>query len=235
MKAHPLVEGAMTLEELTAAQVAADAAAVEAKAAADACEAKPLSEVGFRVSGIYNTGNTQRQTIAEILQAGLQEAGEQYVVEVVGLPWPTFLQANSAKKLPIFIIGWQSDYYDTHNWSYTFTAGYYAFKQNFPVELRKEFSEICSEAVVMTDPVARDQFYKDEFNTKFHEVAPSILLFNPKQRHYEPLYVNGYYANPMYSEPLVLRTVQRLILFGKTTFLGSAARRSPECERKFNH
>ena len=231
----PVVEGAATLEELTAAQVAADAAAAEAKAAADACEAKPLSEVGFRVSGIYNTGNTQRQTIAEILQAGLQEAGEQYVVEVVGLPWPTFLQANSAKKLPIFIIGWQSDYYDTHNWSYTFTAGYYAFKQNFPVELRKEFSEICSEAVVMTDPVARDQFYKDEFNTKFHEVAPSILLFNPKQRHYEPLYVNGYYANPMYSEPLVLRTVQRLILFGKTTFLGSAARRSPECERKFNH
>ena len=192
-------EAPATLEELQAAQVAADEAAVEAKAAADACEAKPLSEVGFRVSGIYNTGNTQRQTIAEILQAGLQEAGEQYVVEVVGLPWPTFLQANSAKKLPIFIIGWQSDYYDTHNWSYTFTAGYYAFKQNFPVELRKEFSEICSEAVVMTDPVARDQFYKDEFNTKFHEVAPSILLFNPKQRHYEPLYVNGYYANPMYS------------------------------------
>jgi peptide/nickel transport system substrate-binding protein len=199
---EPVAEGAeapATLESLQSAQAAADKAAAEAKAAKDACVSKPLSEVGFRVSGIYNTGNTQRQTIAEILQAGLQEADQKYVVEVVGLPWPTFLQANTAKKLPIFIIGWQSDYYDTHNWSYTFTAGYYAFKQRFPAELRKEFSDICSKAVVMTDPVARDKYYKEVFNPKYHEVAPSILLFNPKQRHYEPLYVNGYYANPMYS------------------------------------
>jgi peptide/nickel transport system substrate-binding protein len=198
----PVVEGAeapATLESLQAAQVAADAAAVEAKAAADACEAKPLSEVGFRLSAVYNTGNTQRQTIAELLQAGLQEAGEQYVVEVVGLPWPTFLQNNRAKKLPIFIIGWLSDYYDTHNWAYTFTAGYYAFRQSFPPELRQEFTEICTNAVAETDAAKRDKIYKEKFNTKYHEVAPSILLFNVKARHYEPKYVNGWYANPMYS------------------------------------
>jgi peptide/nickel transport system substrate-binding protein len=198
----PVAEGAeapKTLEALKAEQVKADEAAVAAKTTKDACVAKPLSEVGFRVSAIYNTGNTMRQTIAEILQAGLQEAGEQYVVETVGLPWPTFLQANTAKKLPIFIIGWQSDYYDTHNWTNTFSAGYYAFKQRFPEAMRKEFSAICSEGVTMTDPVKRDQFYKDNFNTKYHDLAPTILLHNVKGRHYEPLYVKGYYYNPMYS------------------------------------
>jgi len=171
----------------------------EARAAADACEPKPLSEVGFRFSAVYNTGNNQRQTIAEILQAGLQEAGQQYVVEVVGLPWPTFLNNNRAKKLPIFIIGWLSDYYDTHNWTYTFTGGYYAFQQSFPEDLRQEFVEICTQGVTETDPVKRDQFYKEVFNPKYHETAPAILLFNVKQRHYEPRYVNGWYANPMYS------------------------------------
>ncbi len=199
---EPVAEGAeapATLEELQAAQAAADAAAAEAKTAADACEPQPLSEVGFRVSATYNTGNTQRQTIAEILQAGLQEAGEQYVVEVVGLPWPTFLQNNNAKKLPIFVIGWLSDYYDTHNWTNTFTSGYYGFKQSFPAELRAEFTAINNKAVMESDPVKRDQIYKEEFNTKYHELAPSILLFNNKQRHYEPGYVNGWYANPMYS------------------------------------
>ncbi len=162
-------------------------------------DCQPLSEVGFRLSAVYNTGNNQRQTIAEILQAGLQEAGEKYVVEVVGLPWPTFLSNNRARKLPIFIIGWLSDYYDTHNWSYTFTAGYYAFVQRFPEALRQEFVTICTEGVTETDPEARDAYYKEVFNPKYHETAPSILLFNVKQRHYEPRYVNGWYANPMYS------------------------------------
>jgi peptide/nickel transport system substrate-binding protein len=164
-----------------------------------ACVPQSLSEVGFRLSAVYNTGNTQRQTIAELLQAGLQEAGEQYVVEVVGLPWPTFLQANNAKKLPIFIIGWQSDYYDTHNWTYTFTAGYYAFKQSYPADLKAEFTKICTDGVTEVDPVKRDQIYKDEFNTKYYETAPAILLFNVKQRSYQPKWVNGWYANPMYS------------------------------------
>jgi peptide/nickel transport system substrate-binding protein len=164
-----------------------------------ACEPQPLSEVGFRLSAVYNTGNTQRQTIAELLQAGLQDAGQQYVVEVVGLPWPTFLQANTAKKLPIFIIGWQSDYYDTHNWTYTFTAGYYAFKQSYPADLKAEFTAICTDGVTEVDPATRDQVYKDEFNTKYYETAPAILLFNVKQRSYQPKWVNGWYANPMYS------------------------------------
>jgi len=192
-------EAPATLADLEAAATAANEDLTVKKAAADACEPQPLSEVGFRLAAVYNTGNTQRQTIAELLQAGLQEAGEQYVVEVVGLPWPTFLQANNAKKLPIFIIGWQSDYYDTHNWSYTFTAGYYAFKQSYPADLKAEFTQICTDGVTEVDPATRDQIYKDEFNTKYYETAPAILLFNVKQRSYQPQWVNGWYANPMYS------------------------------------
>jgi len=192
-------EAPPTLADLEAAVPVAEEALVAAQAELAACEPKPVSEVGFRLSATYNTGNTQRQTIAEVLQAGLQEAGEQYVVEVVGLPWPTFLSNNRARKLPIFIIGWLSDYYDTHNWTNTFTCSYYPFVQRFPEELRQEFCKICTEGVKETDPVKRDQYYKEQFNTKYHELAPAILLFHTKQRHYEPRYVNGWYANPMYS------------------------------------
>ncbi len=84
-----------------------------------------LYDLGFRMSAVYNVGNTLRQTIAELVQAGMQEAGPQFVVEVVGLPWPTFLANINAKKIPIFIIGWLSDYFDTHNWTSTFTSAYY--------------------------------------------------------------------------------------------------------------
>jgi len=184
------------LEELEAAAAAAVEDAAAKKAVADACEPQPLSEVGFRISAVYNTGNTQRQTIAELLQAGLQEAGEQYVVEVVGLPWPTFLQNNSAKKLPIFIIGWQSDYYDTHNWTYTFTAGYYAFKQSFPA-LKADSSKLHTRWNPSRSGSSRTRSTKR--NSTQLTRCPVVLLFNMKQRHYEPMWVNGWYANPMYS------------------------------------
>ena len=188
-----------TLEELEAAAAAAVTAAADAKAAADACEAQPVSEVGFRFSAIYNAGNTQRQTIAELMQTGLQEAGEQYQLESVGLPWPTYLRQNRAGKLPVFIIGWLSDYYDSHNWTYTFTAGYYAFRQNFPADVKAQFVDLCTQGVVISDPVARETFYKEVFNPAYHDFAPAILLFHPTQRSYNQPYVEGWYENPMYS------------------------------------
>ena len=129
----------------------------------------------------------------------MQEAGPQFVVEVVGLPWPSFLRAINAKKIPIFIIGWISDYYDTHNWVNTFTVGYYTFKQSFPDELRQEFNAIAIEGVQITDPVARDKFYKDVFNEKYYETCPAILLYHLINRSYQPRYVNGWYSNAAYS------------------------------------
>lgn len=158
-----------------------------------------LYDLGFRFSAVYNVGNTLRQTIAEIIQAGMQEAGTQFVVEVVGLPWPSFLRSINAKKIPIFIIAWISDYYDTHNWVNTFTVGYYAFKQNFPEELRQEFNTIAVEGVQISDPEERDAFYKEVFNEKYYETAPSILLFHLKNRAYLQPYVNGWYQNAAYS------------------------------------
>ena len=182
----------VTLEELQAAYD-------EAKVAADTCEAEPLSEAGFRFSAVYNVGNTLRQTIAEVLQAGMQEAGEQYVVEVVGLPWAAFLRAINAKKIPIFIIGWISDYYDTHNWLSAFMCSYYPFKQGFSEEDRKRFCDIGTEGVQIVDPAERDQFYKEVFNAAYYEYAPAILLYHLKQRSYQPRYVRGWYANAAFS------------------------------------
>ena len=52
-----------------------------------------LPETGFRFQIGFNTGNTTRQTIAEILQAEFGAINPLYQVEVVGLPWPTLLRS----------------------------------------------------------------------------------------------------------------------------------------------
>ncbi len=47
-------------------------------------------EMGFRVQMLYNTGNTTRQIMAEIMQANLAAVNEKFVVEILGLPWPSY-------------------------------------------------------------------------------------------------------------------------------------------------
>ena len=159
----------------------------------------PLWDLGFRVSATYNTGNTMRQTISEVLQAGISQVNPKFVVEVIGLPWANFLSLQRASKLPLRTIGWLSDYFDPHNWASTFTSGYYGSQLNIPKDIRDEFTAINNECVLMSDPDDRDVCYKTKFTPKYHELASSILLFHVNGRSYQQRYINGWYANPMYS------------------------------------
>lgn len=158
-----------------------------------------LTDVGFRLTMAYNTGNTARQTIAQILQAELAAVNEKFVVEVTGLPWATFLQNQRAKKLPIFTVGWQSDIFDPHNWVQPYTTGTYGSRQSLPKDILAKFEDINSRGVMEVDPAKRAAIYA-EFNQLFYDVDPGLILFVAGGHHYEPKYVEGWYNNPMYAD-----------------------------------
>ncbi len=105
-----------------------------------------LWDTGFRFTATYNTGNTARQTVGQILQAELGAINENFIVEVTGLPWPTFLKNQRAQKLPIFFSGWQEDIHDPHNWVVPFTIGTYGGRQKMPAEIKDQFEEIIDRA-----------------------------------------------------------------------------------------
>ncbi len=176
-----------------------EGAAVAAREAADACEVVPLIDAGFRLAMVYDTGSVEHQAMAEIMQAGFQRVGEQFIVEAVGLPWKDYERSLDAMKAPIFAIDWLSDYNDAHNWLSAFTCSYYPFRQGFPEEDRQAFCDIAARGVQILDAEERDQFYKDVFNPAYHQYAPAILLFNLEQREYQPRYVRGWYANAAYA------------------------------------
>lgn len=158
-----------------------------------------LMDVGFRFTVAYNTGNTARQTIAQILQGELNAIDEKFVIEVTGLPWATFLQNQRAKKLPVFVVGWQSDIFDPHNWVQPYTTGTYGSRQGLPADVMAQFEEINTRGVSENDPEKRKAIY-GEFNQLFYDTVPGILLFAAGGRHYEPRYVEGWYNNPMYAD-----------------------------------
>jgi peptide/nickel transport system substrate-binding protein len=159
---------------------------------------KSLWDTGFRMTIAYNTGNTFRQTVAQILQNDLQAVNPLFVIEVTGIPWPTFLANQRALKLPVFISGWLEDIHDPHNWVVPYTIGTYGGRQSMPADLKAKFQDIITRGVAEADPAKRATIYA-EFNKLFYDNIPTILLTVSQARHYEQRWVQGYFANPIYS------------------------------------
>jgi peptide/nickel transport system substrate-binding protein len=156
----------------------------------------PLWDLGFRMSVAYNTGNLARQTAAQILQSNISAVNDKFIIEVVGLPWPTFLQNQRARKLPIFFSGWIEDLHDPHNWVVPYTIQTYGARQGLPEEVTAQFQEIINRGVAEADPAARQAIY-EEFNDLYYELAPTILLSTLQGRHYQQRWMEGYYNNPI--------------------------------------
>jgi peptide/nickel transport system substrate-binding protein len=153
---------------------------------------------GFRFAATYNQGNTSRQSVAEILAADLAQVNENFLVEVLGLPWPAFLQSQRDQSLPLFISGWLEDIHDPHNWYQPYLVGTYGRRQSLPEDLTNQFKELLNQGVSETDPAKRSEIYA-QVNQLEYDTAPEILTATATTRRYEQRWVQGYYYNPIYS------------------------------------
>jgi len=155
-------------------------------------------EMGFRVQMLYNTGNTTRQIYAEILQANLAEVNEKFSVEVLGLPWPSYLASQRAHKIPIMTAGWLEDIHDAHNWYQPYTTGTYGARQNLPDDLKAQFKALLDEGVSLVDPAARHAVYQ-KFNQLYYEQAVGVPVTLVTSHGYEQKWVEGRVMNPIFS------------------------------------
>ncbi len=155
-------------------------------------------EMGFRIQMLYNTGNSTRQIYAEILQQNLAEVNEKFVVEVLGLPWPAYLTAQRAHRIPIMTGGWLEDIHDAHNWYQPYTTGTYGARQNMPEEMRAEFKALLDEGVALVDPEARHEVYL-KFNQLYFDYAPGFPVVLATSHGYEQKWVQGRIMNPIFS------------------------------------
>jgi len=153
---------------------------------------------GFRFAATYNQGNTSRQSVAEILAADLAQVNENFLVEVLGLPWPAFLQSQRDQSLPIFISGWLEDIHDPHNWYQPYLVGTYGRRQSLPEDLTGQFQDLINQGVSETDPAKRSEIYA-QVNQLEYDTAPEILTATATTRRYEQRWVKGWYYNPIYS------------------------------------
>jgi peptide/nickel transport system substrate-binding protein len=157
-----------------------------------------LPTTGFRFQIAYNAGNSTRQTVAEILQSEVGAVAEEglYNIEVVSLPWPSFLAAFRAGQLPVSISGWIEDIHDPHNWVGPYTYGTFGARQALPDDILTKYQEAASAAATESDPAVREQMYFD-IQQMFYDDAISVILAQATGARYEQRWVNGYFYNPI--------------------------------------
>ena len=153
---------------------------------------------GFRLQALYNQGNTSRQVVCEILAANLATLNELFVVETVGLPWPTFLRTLRASEAPFFASGWAEDIHDPHNWYQPYMVGTYAGRQVLPEDLLEQFRDILNRGVATTDAAERQAIY-EEANALYYDQVPTVLLATATSHGYEARYLKGQVLNPIFS------------------------------------
>ena len=164
-----------------------------------AADGKTLWDVGFYVQYIYNSGNDQRRVAGQILQANLAKINPKFKMAVVDEPFPVLLKDQTAGRLPIYALGWLEDFHDPHDWvvPYLATGGTYGGTQGFPKDLQTQMDQLINQGVSTSDPQARAKIYAQLQNLAY-ENALDLFLVQPQARHYEQLWVKGWYYNPTY-------------------------------------
>jgi len=145
---------------------------------------------GFRFSATYNQGNTTRQTFVEMLSSNANAVNELFIIESVGLPWPAFLRSINARLAPMFFVGWHEDIHDPHNWYVPYLVTFYASRQSVPAEIQDQFIPLVNEGVLLSDPAARNEVYR-ELNQLVYDNALGIIGVLATSHGYVPQYLNG--------------------------------------------
>ena len=170
------------------------------EAAEEACRAAwdgQLWENGMYLTIAYNSGNTSRQTVAEILKANLESLNPKFTIDTRSIQWSQFLEERNNRNLPVSIVGWIPDYADPDNYIHTFYAstGYYASQMGYANE---EIDALDQEARTSLDEDRRVELYS-QIGQLAYEDAPYILLPSGVPYLVTREEVQGVYNNPMLS------------------------------------
>jgi peptide/nickel transport system substrate-binding protein len=130
---------------------------------------------GFVVNIYYNTGNTRRQTIAELFKANIEKLNAKFKVNVVGIAFSELLAKADEGKLSSLVGSWAADYPDTDN----FLRAFYhsedgAFKGRLSYK-DPEMNKLIDQAKSTPTVPARVTLYKAIGRRAFEQV-PGVLM-----------------------------------------------------------
>jgi peptide/nickel transport system substrate-binding protein len=154
---------------------------------------------GFKLPLCYNTGNVARKTMAEDeIETHVEAINSKFHIDVYDVEWGTvYLPELWAGKLAMFVIGWQADFPDPHNFFFPFmhSTGAFSAPQHYS---DPHVDELIEEGGTCVNETRRQEIYY-ELQEIYIEDAPSVCTYQPAGRHWERTWIYGWYYNPIYS------------------------------------
>lgn len=153
---------------------------------------------GFRFTLTHNTGNIQRQIAAQILKRNVERLNPKFRVEVRPVLWSTYLDAQVAHKLPMFLMGWLADYADPHNFAFPLlhSQGNYPHDQRYS---NPEMDRLVEAAIRETRPEKRKELYFKLQELTYEEI-PSLYTAHTTRYRTQKDWVQGWTYNPIFPD-----------------------------------
>jgi peptide/nickel transport system substrate-binding protein len=153
---------------------------------------------GFKFTIAFNSGNTTRQCMAQLLKANVEALNPKFKVDVRGVTWAQYLQLYRQSKLPMWIIGWAADYPDPDNFVTPFmmSTGTYGSAQGYN---NPEVDKLIQAARNETDTAKRRAIYFNLMKIAFED--PITLYLQPTGFIVMRSWVRGWYNNPAFFGP----------------------------------
>ncbi len=157
-----------------------------------------LWEKGFKFTVAFNTGNLPRQTVCQILKRNIEGINPKFKIDVRAVEWPTFLDNYKSSKLPIFVMGWNADYPDPHNFAFPLlhSKGDYPTTQKFK---NPEFDRLVEEANAETNIAKRKTIYAKLQDLAYEEV-PQLYIIDAVRYRTQRDWVKGWFHNPIFPD-----------------------------------
>ena len=161
-----------------------------------------LWEKGFKVTLLYNTGNDQRKTAAEILEANIEMLNPKFQVEVQGMQWSTYLDKLAMGSLPVFFMGWLADFADVHNFyvAYMHSAGAFAgyCGEALMQTAKEKYDPVIARGINATSDEERAAAYAELQRLAYEDAVVMPYVDSQAIRVYRD-WVKGFEFNPAYS------------------------------------
>lgn len=152
-------------------------------------------ETGFTFTVLFNSGNTARQCLAQVIKSGVEALNPKFKVNVRGVTWAQYLSLYRDGRLPIWIIGWAADYPDPDNFitPYMHSRGTYASAQSYS---NPQADRLIEQARRTADQRQRERIY-DQLQDIAKNDAVTIWL-DPVGLTVMRDWVRGWYSNPTF-------------------------------------
>lgn len=152
-------------------------------------------EKGFKLTIMYNTGNTMREAAALMLAENVMSLNPKFQIEVGNMQWRDYLNQYRQYRYPVSLVSWVADYPDPHNFAHPFmhSEGSHGRYLGIPTP---DTDALIEEGISTTDPVKRAEIY-EKLQYMWYEKAIGLGVYQSTEVRFYRDWIQGFVGNPL--------------------------------------